>query len=579
MSVPPKSFADIFNSGSWEGQQKFTDRTLLANDGTTFRIHRIVLTQRSGYFYALFDFNVHQETIVIPNIDRKILESILVYIYTGTIALDEKSACDIMIASDYLLLDDLLKLCRSFVIQNMTSTNCLPILTAVSHINRLATFDNCSRYALVHFTDILETSNGVLEELPFEILIKLLESKSLNVVSERYVWEAIISWTEANSSVRLPHVPELLTCLRLQEEIDEELVAEILSHTIVSNNPHIFSLILSNASNFYRIKCTVLSHHESFESLYQNAPCSYDPRMTNRLHLIARNATWGSELFITYDNEFDFWRQVGEAHFSIVKMVQMGQCIFVFNKEKNTNGIYDIVEGSWLEEELPPIPGHRGWTITLGEKLYRIGKDFASWDMISIYEFQRNSWEIKTTVRDILVYGAVPLKDQIFTVGCVEEDEVMICQAYDPDKNTWISHPAPNIFRYDFFVTAYHEQVFVIPNYRDPHRKTVEVYDPHQNTWISLPDLPFHYLYPEAVVVDDKMVVYETNEYNRRYQKVDPPVYWDESAHIWRIIDKSSPWFHIERYSFLILDDCRVVKDLTAENRRRGNEWERIHPV
>ncbi|GBN10937.1 hypothetical protein AVEN_147273-1 [Araneus ventricosus] len=90
MSVPPTSFADIFNSGSWEGQHSFTDRTLQANDGTTFRIHRIVLTQRSRFFRALFDFNLNQETTVIPNIDSKILEFILVYIYTGTIALDEK---------------------------------------------------------------------------------------------------------------------------------------------------------------------------------------------------------------------------------------------------------------------------------------------------------------------------------------------------------------------------------------------------------------------------------------------------------------------------------------------------------
>ncbi|GBN19876.1 hypothetical protein AVEN_73523-1 [Araneus ventricosus] len=97
MSVPPKSFAERFNSGSWEGQQKFTVRILKANEGTTFRIHRIVLSQRSGYFRALFDFNLNQEKVFIPNIDRKILESILVYMCTRTIALDDKNVCGMMI--------------------------------------------------------------------------------------------------------------------------------------------------------------------------------------------------------------------------------------------------------------------------------------------------------------------------------------------------------------------------------------------------------------------------------------------------------------------------------------------------
>ncbi|GBN21258.1 hypothetical protein AVEN_140059-1 [Araneus ventricosus] len=90
MSGPAKSFAEIFNSGSWEGMQQFTDGTLLADDGTTFRIHKVVLSPRSGYLHALFSSNLNQETVAIPNIGRKILESILSYIYTGIIAVDEK---------------------------------------------------------------------------------------------------------------------------------------------------------------------------------------------------------------------------------------------------------------------------------------------------------------------------------------------------------------------------------------------------------------------------------------------------------------------------------------------------------
>ncbi|GBN10938.1 hypothetical protein AVEN_147274-1 [Araneus ventricosus] len=351
----------------------------------------------------------------------------------------------------------------------MTSANCLPILTAASQMNRLAMYEDCRRYALVHFTDILETSYGGLEDLPFEILIKLLESKSLNVISERSVWEAIISWTEANSSIRLPHVPALLVCLRLQEATDEELIAEILSHTIVSNNPHIFGLILSNEFNSYRIQCTVHSQHASSESLYKNLPYLYDPRMPNRLHLIARNTCWGSELFLTYDKEFDFGRRIEEARSFVDMMLQIGKHIYIF-KQMIMVDILDIIEEAWVS---------------------------------------------------------------------------------------------------------------LIPaDHYEHHPKKIEVYDPNQNTWISLPDLPFQYQFTGAVVVDDKILVYEDNEESRRrFQKVDPPVYWDDGAQIWGIVDESSPWFHIERYSVLRLDEYSIVKDLTAKNKCPENEWERIFLV
>ncbi|GBN19875.1 hypothetical protein AVEN_73524-1 [Araneus ventricosus] len=102
----------------------------------------------------------------------------------------------------------------------------------------------------------------------------------------------------------------------------------------------------------------------------------------------------------------------------------------------------------------------------------------------------------------------------------------MICQVYNPEKNTWISLPVPNIFRAEFSVVSNHEQVFVVPKYwEDVHPEKVEVYDPNQNTWMSLPDLPFQYRSPKAVVLEDKIIVYENNEeQSRRYQDVDPPV-------------------------------------------------------
>ncbi|GBM21083.1 hypothetical protein AVEN_200770-1 [Araneus ventricosus] len=593
MSVPAKSFAEIFNSGYWEGMQQYMDGGLQTDEGTTFRIHRVLLSQRSRYFHALFNYNLNQETVIISNIDSKILESILQNIYTGVIALDEKNLCDLLITSDYLLLDDLLKSCESFAIQNMTSINCLPLLIVASQFNRLVIIEDCYRYALVHFEDILETSGSKLEELPLEILEKLLESKSLNVISERSVWKAIVSWTEADISTRLPQAPILLTCLR-HEEVEDDLEAEILAHTIVNSNPYIFGLMLNNQSNFSTLKCAILSQYRSFEPHNQNLPYSHGPRMPNRLYLIARRTLTPAKdsigLFLSCDNELDFWRQIGETNFLVEEMLRIGQQIYML-RMGIVQCIFDIVDEAWLERNFPPRPSSNGYfngtTITLGEQLYYIDQGVVtledSRNIIFRYELENNRWEHITMILDIAINGVVTLKDQIFLVGLSKLEPVptMICQAYDPEKDSWILLPAPNIFREEFSILVFHEKVFVIPGQKDEEEqpKKVEVYDPLQNTWILLPDLPFLYFLPRAVVMGDKIIVYENNKEDSRYQKVDPPVYWDEGVQLWQIIDESSPWYHIERYSFLFLDDCLLVKDITTKSRCPGNKWERIFPA
>ncbi|GBN04860.1 Kelch-like protein 17, partial [Araneus ventricosus] len=459
MSVPSKSFEEIFKSGKWESMQQYSDAALQTDEGTTFRIHRLVLAQRSIYFHTLFSYNLNQEKIVISNVDSKILDSILQYIYTGAITLDEKNLCDLLVTSDYLLLDDLLKICESFAIQNMTSTNCLPLLIAALKINRLAIIEHCYRYALVHFEDILETSGSKLEELPLEILTKLLESKSLNVISERSVWRAIVSWTEADSSTRLPRAPILLTCLR-HEEVEDDLEAEIISHTIVSSNPHIFGLMLNEGFNFCTMKRAILSQYVSLEPDNQNLPCSYGPRMPSRLYLIARFTSTktevSTELFLSCDSQLDFGRQITKTNYLPTKMLRAGRWIYIFIMRRWI-AIFNFVEEAWSGREVPPLPNSQGFfqgiTIILREQLYYINQGMGisrdSRKIIYRYELENNRWEhITVTPLDIDITGAVTIKDEIFIVGLSRSElvhRIMIFQAYDTEKDSWISLPAPNI--------------------------------------------------------------------------------------------------------------------------------------
>ncbi|GBL89852.1 hypothetical protein AVEN_179621-1 [Araneus ventricosus] len=171
------------------------------------------------------------------------------------------------------------------------------------------------------------------------------------------------------------------------------------------------------------MKRTILSQSASLEPGYQNLPWSYGTRMPNRLYLIARHTLipkqCGSELFLTYDNELDFWRKIGEAEFFIDTMVQIGQRIYMFSMhiQHYTGAIFDIVEEELSPIRIPRRPSCNGWIVTLGEKLYSIDtiRSYArdSRNVISSYEFERNWWEIKITIHDMDIWGAVTLKGQI----------------------------------------------------------------------------------------------------------------------------------------------------------------------
>ncbi|GBO25593.1 hypothetical protein AVEN_133773-1 [Araneus ventricosus] len=174
-----------------------------------------------------------------------------------------------------------------------------------------------------------------------------------------------------------------LTFLKLDEEVDGNLAGEILSHPIVSRNPHIFGLTLGNQVNFHTPKRAILSQCVSLEPSYQNLPYSYGTLPPIRLYLIARHRLTpiqiGSELFLTYDNVLDFWQQIGETVFIIDTMVHIGQHICVFNLRKRKKAIFDIVEERWFRRRRGFSREMRlnGWIVTVGKSyilliVYRI---------------------------------------------------------------------------------------------------------------------------------------------------------------------------------------------------------------
>ncbi|GBL98878.1 Kelch-like protein 38, partial [Araneus ventricosus] len=196
-------FVDVFMADPYKELDSFSDGVLITEDGSKFKIHRNLLASRCPFFKALFcgDFADGTE-VLLKGIDAEILDSILVYLYTGTVHLNEENVTDVFVAADYLLIDPLMQECRSFLLTLMTPTNCFSLFMAAWSIERLGILNDCYRFIVINFEEVVSHSEDI-GSLHFEALKRILRNKSLNISEERTVWNAIVNWVEFDLPKRL----------------------------------------------------------------------------------------------------------------------------------------------------------------------------------------------------------------------------------------------------------------------------------------------------------------------------------------------------------------------------------------
>ena len=134
-------------------QDYLCDITFVAKEGKEFKAHRNVLSAVSPFFVKLFQSEMKEKEEGITRfeeISALILEDVLEFIYTGHVMiLDERSAKDLLIAADYLLLDSLKAIAERFLGERLTNSNCI------------STFYFADKY---HCKELVSTSRKFIHE-------------------------------------------------------------------------------------------------------------------------------------------------------------------------------------------------------------------------------------------------------------------------------------------------------------------------------------------------------------------------------------------------------------------------------
>ncbi|KAI1295604.1 Kelch-like protein 10 [Halotydeus destructor] len=198
--------------------KSFCDATLVSAEGKEFHVHRIILATRSPYFRALFtsplggDQAPVLDKITLPDIDSCTLQTILNYIYTGTLKeITEATFVPVIRALDRLQVDGGLHLCHQALIRAINRTNCV-IIFQLSRTYFAPTVETESKsFLLREFTTI---PSHILDELDGPEFYELISDDRLNVRREEQTFEAIKCWTAANQAERMTFFSPLLKMVR-----------------------------------------------------------------------------------------------------------------------------------------------------------------------------------------------------------------------------------------------------------------------------------------------------------------------------------------------------------------------------
>jgi actin-binding protein IPP len=201
-------------------RSQFCDVELVAGGGEqteVIKAHRIVLSSSSSYFAAMFgnsEFNENKEKIVkLVSINSRILRTLVDFIYTGVLEIDQINVQELLAAADMLQLHDVVSGCAQFLCRELHPSNALGILRFAEAHNCKELAESAIGFINCHFPEVSEHEE--ILEVSQQMMTRLISSELIRVDSEFQVFLVALRWINHEVSIRKRFVFEILGNVRL----------------------------------------------------------------------------------------------------------------------------------------------------------------------------------------------------------------------------------------------------------------------------------------------------------------------------------------------------------------------------
>lgn len=155
-----------------------------------------------------------EKVITLSGISGATLKSLIHFMYTAEIDLDEENVEEIIVASLFLQMDALTDYCSEFMAQKISIYNCcfLAIFAEQHHIRKL--LELSADFLLTNFELIYKQPE--FNKVPATFLRKILWKDDLTVYSETSIFNAIEKWFLHDPIGRSSNLADILKSIRFE---------------------------------------------------------------------------------------------------------------------------------------------------------------------------------------------------------------------------------------------------------------------------------------------------------------------------------------------------------------------------
>ena len=485
--------------------------------GVRMPAHRNVLAASSLYFRALFSSDMkerEESAVTIEELEPKVMEEILSYMYSGAVELNEINAFDLAVAADYMILSNLKQLCCDFLIKCLNSEICLAALAIAERYNFQDLRDAAQLHVLNNFGHVSRTDEFL--NLSVEQLLAVMSSDNL-VAREDEVYESLVRWTKHSLDTRKQHFATLFPHIRLI----------YLARYYLLNEVEVESLVQENLD----CKHSVEAAKEFFSSsqLTKGVNVSVcQPRSCQNGILITggwqedSTITASTKLFIpTFNKCFDLCPMVAPRKNHGISVCE--SMLYVVGGSSNEDRalrsveFYDPKSDSWASARSLATEVSGVSVATLAGYLYAVGGCDGNGKPVAIvqrYSPRLNKWQYITPMNSSRMRHSVVVSTYLYSFGGYGSDDyrpLNSAEMYDPGSNSWFNITPMFQKRSDACAAGIGHKIYIMGGehiLEYPIKLDMcEIYEPATNTWSSMTPLQIPRSHAGVAVIGNQIYV------------------------------------------------------------------------
>lgn len=183
------------------------DVTLVVEGGKEIKAHRIILSKASSFFEKLLNTDMkegREGVIHLEHCSARIMEDILEFIYTGSVQIVPEDAEEMMIAADFFLLPNLIKIASRSII--ITTSNCLSTFFFAEQLNSEELIDKTNKFINANFATVVNSEEFM--NLSVQEVERWISSYGV-IFCEDDIFNIVVRWINYDKERRQGNLEEL----------------------------------------------------------------------------------------------------------------------------------------------------------------------------------------------------------------------------------------------------------------------------------------------------------------------------------------------------------------------------------